>query len=360
MTPGAASRAGFSAIGPGTVRATSVCATSAKNAKIWVVTGLFAALMVFAGQQGWAGDSTEVPGHVLIIIDSPVDVDGPWIRLGDIARIEGDTAGISADLGAIELGRAALPGRTRTITLNSIKVRLRKAHVDPVKVELRAPERITVLTRSTVVTGRGIADEAKKFAEQNVSWPGAEVKVEVTRLPEDILLPVGDVSLSVNTMPTTRLPGNTTLMVTVLFDGKPYKNVPVPLDVKVVGQVVVAARTIRRYEVITEDAVRVEKRDISQFYDKAVSSVDEVIGKWAARTIQPGYPIERDCLEEAPVVTRGMRVTIVAEKGGVRVTGIGEALEDGHEGQVIRVRNLDTNRQVQGIVRDAATVEVIL
>lgn len=352
-----------------------------------LVSGLLAALLVLAAQVIWiaappevfgfpggpgpleaagapeataAAATMEAPGHVVITIDSPVDVDGPWIRLGDIARIEGDTAGISTDLGAIEIGRAALPGMTRTITLNSIKVRLRQAHVDPVRVEVRAPDRITVLTRSVIVPGRGIADEAKRFAERNVSWPGAEVKVEVTRLPEDVLLPVGEVSLSVDAMPTTRLPGNTTLMVVIMLDGKPYKKVPVPVDVKLVGQVVVAARTIKRYEVISRDAVRVETRDISQLYNGAIPSIEEVVGKCATRTIQPGSPIEQDCLEKAPVMTRGTRVTILAVKGGVRVTAIGEALEDGQEGQVIRVRNLDTNRQIQGVVRDAATVEVII
>lgn len=300
------------------------------------------------------------PNRAMVLIQSPVEVDGPWIKLGDIAKIDGQPTELISTLKDIEIGRAALPGYTRIITLDSIKVRLRQARVDLGRVEVRAPDDITILTRAITVSGRDIAEEARRFVAETAAQPGVDVKVEISRIPGDLYLPVGQPNFQVKTTSTSKFPGRTTLMVAIFLDGVQCKLVPVSVDVRFIAPVVVASRTIQRYEVINPDMVRVEKQEIHNPNSLAASTVEDVLGKVASRTIPAGSVIERDIIANPPVISRGMRVTIVATRGSVTITASGEALEDGQVGQIIRVKNLDTARQVQAIVRDSSTVEVSL
>lgn len=52
------------------------------------------------------------------------------------------------------------------------------------------------------------------------------------------------------------------------------------------------------------------------------------------------------------------QVRLVAKIGPVRVTALGEALQEGRVGQTIRVRNIDSNKIVSGRVVDRNIVEV--
>jgi flagella basal body P-ring formation protein FlgA len=51
-----------------------------------------------------------------------------------------------------------------------------------------------------------------------------------------------------------------------------------------------------------------------------------------------------------PVVERGDKVTITSIKGRLMITAAGISCEDGMLGERIRVRNIDTERIVSGVV----------
>jgi flagella basal body P-ring formation protein FlgA len=63
-------------------------------------------------------------------------------------------------------------------------------------------------------------------------------------------------------------------------------------------------------------------------------------------------------VEEPPAVRRGDVVSLVAEGSGLRVTTRGEVKEEGRPGQVVRVRNLSSEREILGRVVNGSTVRV--
>jgi flagella basal body P-ring formation protein FlgA len=69
----------------------------------------------------------------------------------------------------------------------------------------------------------------------------------------------------------------------------------------------------------------------------------------------PGEPLPHD----APLLikTRDL-VRLVVHIGAVRVSALGEAMQEGRAGQLIRVRNVDSNKTVSGRVVDRGVVEV--
>ncbi|MFP3345515.1 flagellar basal body P-ring formation chaperone FlgA, partial [Halomonas sp. SIMBA_159] len=61
-------------------------------------------------------------------------------------------------------------------------------------------------------------------------------------------------------------------------------------------------------------------------------------GNVAQRPIRSGSTFQSHCLQAPSLVERGQRVTVIGEGAGFRVSREGEGLEDGAQGETIRVR----------------------
>ena len=59
-----------------------------------------------------------------------------------------------------------------------------------------------------------------------------------------------------------------------------------------------------------------------------------------------------------PVIVSGQLVTIIAENAGVRITVSGRARSAGSVGDLIRVQNMVSNKELAARVLDASTVEI--
>lgn len=89
------------------------------------------------------------------------------------------------------------------------------------------------------------------------------------------------------------------------------------------------------------------------------SSVTEVIGKVAKRTLVPGRTIPSASLREAYTIERGKAVRIMFNVGGLTISAPGSALQDAMAGDAIRVRNTESGVTVTGTVRADGNVEVV-
>lgn len=85
---------------------------------------------------------------------------------------------------------------------------------------------------------------------------------------------------------------------------------------------------------------------------------EDIVGKVARRTLLPGQPIPVNALRDPYLVVQGRTVQIVYRDGALTITGYAVALESGSEGDVIRVRNVDSGAIVKGVVESDGTIRV--
>lgn len=76
------------------------------------------------------------------------------------------------------------------------------------------------------------------------------------------------------------------------------------------------------------------------------------------RTIDAGSPLYWNDLDARPLVLKGKTVSVLAEQGALSITMRAKAMEDGALGDIVNVRNLDSNKRIQGEVVDENTVRV--
>jgi len=123
-------------------------------------------------------------------------------------------------------------------------------------------------------------------------------------------------------------------------------------------QIIVAARSLRRGETITESDVTTKSVALDKRNGAGAADLASVIGMKVKREIHPGQVIKTDYLHEPPVIKRGEVVMLVAESQMLRVTTQGRAKEDGCQGDSIRVMNLASKREIFGLVGGPALIKV--
>lgn len=140
---------------------------------------------------------------------------------------------------------------------------------------------------------------------------------------------------------------------------KPWK-VYVPVNVIVTDTVLVAARTLPRGHLLSEDDLVAEKRDVSRLVSGYVSRKEDLVGQRLKSQLLAGRILAPKLLQADIAIRRGQSVTLIIKSGGINIQMSGKALTDGAISQRIRVENTNSGRVVEGIVRSREHVEVLL
>ncbi len=140
-------------------------------------------------------------------------------------------------------------------------------------------------------------------------------------------------------------------------DRKPWK-MYVQVNLHVFEKVAVLKNSRLRGETLRREDITYERQDISRLRDRFLTDAGDVLGYELKRTVKAGTVLNMQMLRIPKLVKRGQRVTLVASAGGIEVKMGGEALADGAQGSVIKVKNLSSSRVVEGEVVDKGTVRI--
>lgn len=308
----------------------------------------------------WAAAQDESKTQTTITIAERSEVQGRTIRLGDIARIATEDEELADKLSAIEIQTAPLPGQTLTVDPNFVRTRLRQARIDLSQIQLTVPQKIIVISRATVVSRTAIVDAAKQFLLSQPTWEGKDVVIDDPQYVDDVVVPPGQVELKAQRIGSSGSLSSSLVTVSVGVDGRTVRTLNLFLKIHVFADVVVAARTLSRRDVIAENDAQTERRDLSTLQPDVCLEAKDAIGKRLTRAAVKGQALTKSMLEIAPDVSAGSKITVMASIGQVRITLLAEAREDGWIGKTILVRNVDSNKTFRATVVDAGVAEVKL
>ena len=119
-----------------------------------------------------------------------------------------------------------------------------------------------------------------------------------------------------------------------------------------------AAKPIKKDSVIRlEDLVLVEatKRNTQSYF----SSVNDVIGRKAKRTIYRDQLIKPQHVTTLWLINADQRVMIVNMAGRIRVETVGVALENGQKNDIIKVQNVVSGEIISGVVESEKNISVL-
>lgn len=138
---------------------------------------------------------------------------------------------------------------------------------------------------------------------------------------------------------------------------KPWR-IYVPVMVSRYGKVVIATHSLRRGEKPATGDIKLANRNLDQLPFGWLSRLSQVRGHHIVRNVRQGQVITPAMLAVNNVIERGQRVTLLATTAGISVRMSGQALADAAPDERVRVKNLSSQRIVEGVARSSHVVVV--
>ncbi len=298
-------------------------------------------------------------GVVTVMGLERAEVDGDVVYLGKISRIWGEDSSLVEKLKEIGIASAPLPGKSRTLNENYIRLRLKQARVDLSQIRLEIPQQIEVTRGFVEITKEDIKKVVSNFLYANMPWEKDKANIQDIRVTDSVILPKGVITCSVEPLANTEFKGNVPLPVHFKVNDEFQKRILVTASVEVLADVVVAKRPIRRRQQITTDDIEMREKSLAGLPSNVILDREDVLGKMAKSNIDANKVLRPDLIEFPPLVKRGDVVLIVAESSGLRITALGAVEErEGRRGERIKIENLDSKKIVYARVLDSKTVQV--
>lgn len=216
-------------------------------------------------------------------------------------------------------------------------------------------EEPAALDDAVLLEVRSLAQEASSAAA--ASQPGTRVDIAVGRLdPRLRLAPCAQVQPYLP--PHVKLWGPARIGLRCA-SGPVRWNVYLPITVHVYARALVAAGPLASGSVLSAADLREAEVDLAAEPGIALARADQAVGRTLARPIAPGAALRSSHLKARQWFAAGDTVRIVAVGTGYAVSGEGQALSPGIEGQAVRVRT-DAGRVVTGQAVGERRVELAL
>ena len=122
-------------------------------------------------------------------------------------------------------------------------------------------------------------------------------------------------------------------------------------------EVAVLTRSVERNEILKSSDVITERRPKAEVGGDAAAR-NRAVGMQARRQLRVGQALRGPDLSKPDLVQRDENVTLIYESTGLYLTMRGKALENGTEGDTVNVLNLQSKRNVYGVVVGRAQVAI--
>jgi len=298
-----------------------------------------------------AGAEGSPAGDRSLILRAAVTVDDNLVRLGDLFLGAGDK-------GEIGVGHAPVPGQ-RVVFNAHLLYRIAQAHgLDwrPLSIN----DHVVVERESIVIDGEEI--------ERQILAALVDKGVDPERVAIELSNPGLRLHLAVGSNPTIAVDvtaydprtGRFSASVTAPSDDPAAQRVRVSGRLHDVTEVPILTDRVMRGEVIGADDVQWLRLRTNRLPANTVLDADGLIGQTPKRTLRPGEPVRASEVRRPIVVPKGGLVTLVLTTSGMQLTVRGRALEDGGDGDAIRVANAQSHTLVEGIVTGAGRVTIPL
>jgi flagella basal body P-ring formation protein FlgA len=185
-----------------------------------------------------------------------------------------------------------------------------------------------------------------------------ELKVFLTRPWKPVPLPAGDFFAECLQLPGNGLQSNMNFTVRVVSAGKIVGEFPIQSRVELWQDVWVSSQRLDKGTVLDRGMLNSVRVDALREYVSPLTVDQDYLGFEVSQPLQAGRPLTRRDIVEKTVVKRGQLVEAVAAEGGIKIRMRAMAMEAGPAGAVIRVKNVDSQKEFVAQVLNENQVQV--
>ncbi len=206
------------------------------------------------------------------------------------------------------------------------------------------------------------AKDASALVADALSRAGAgdEIKVSLTGMQDEDALAVAakPIHADIDGLDLDKAHNRWQAVLIIEADGKNLAPVKLSGRYDEMAQVPMLKRQLQAGDVISEDDIEWNREPVQHLRKNTITETSELIGKSPRRVISQGRAIRREEIASPAIINKGARITIYYKSRNLEIKTLGEAIDSGAKGDVIRVKNVASKSIIQGTVESSDLVRV--
>jgi flagella basal body P-ring formation protein FlgA len=187
---------------------------------------------------------------------------------------------------------------------------------------------------------------------------GAEWELSLTRPWTPVNVPDGALTAEILEPSPNRITSTCILRFELRAAQKTIGTWQAPVQAHLWRQILVAHTFLHRGQLLREaDFIR-ERRDLLTLREPLADLPAQAASYELAETVPAGSPLTARAIRLKPVLSRGQMADAIIRDGALIVSLKVEVLEEGVPGQIVRMRNPQSRRELRGKVLDEQTIAI--
>ena len=278
-----------------------------------------------------------------------VGVDG--VYLSDVVE-----ASKGAPIPAIQLDVSPRWGSVREYAADEL-IKLIQTRAQTVRVRAGSQDKVRVVRRGRALEEDEVLQTLKEEVTKSPLYADGELEMIFSREWRSLLIPDGPLELKLVSNLNYRTP-QTTLRFQLMDAGVPIGSFSAYVKMVLWKDVWVASSSINRGMLLPEAKLEQQRMDIIKNRKDLWDGNPFDSRFWFQSVVSPGGLIYARSVGMKPVVRRGGLAKAVVTNGSLTVSANVKVLEDGAPGDVVRVQNMATRKELIGEVVDENTVKI--
>lgn len=253
------------------------------------------------------------------------------------------------------IGNAPAPGQTIILNARALN---RIASLYDLKWEASSPADQIILRRTEqTIAVSAISDILHKALESR--GVTGNFTVSLNNVAPTITLP-GNIEATAEIAQMNYVPGRDVFSAVIAAPSasNPVKTLSVSGLIEKTTQVPVLKSSVTMGDIISSSDIEWIDMPQKNAVRDTVVDADHLIGKTPVRMIEANTPIRLRDVTAPQLIARGDEVLLEFNQGGLQLTAKGKAMQNGAEGEVIRVMNLSSNQSLRGEVTGSKQVRI--
>jgi len=214
-----------------------------------------------------------------------------------------------------------------------------------------------VVTAASYQSHKSIYQTARLFMRNHVTVEhGQRPDIRVGKLDSRLRLNKCNKKLRAFLPRGSRDVGKTT--VGVKCTGKKTWSLHVPVTISLYEDVLIASRQLQKGSVLTAGDIKLAKHNLADLSYGYFDNLKNGVGMKLKRRVAAGAVLTPAMLKKPRLISRGQKVTIMAQSGSMQVKMKGKALGSGAIGDRIRVMNIKSRKKLEGVITKTGEVKV--
>lgn len=222
---------------------------------------------------------------------------------------------------------------------------------------------LVLFTQNSIAKGfhslDDIKETAREFVLNRINNTDEDIQVVIGRLDQRLRLNQCSVPLEAYSPDYEVRRGGLSTVGVRCNDVKPW-SLYVPVSVKNFKKIAVLKHAVVRNTLLTEEDISFQKTNINQLTSGYFENIKDLKDKVLSQNLSKGTILTRHMVKSPMAIKRGQVVTLIAKNAVIEVRMEGKAMSKGAIGERIKVKNLKTNRIVEGVVMDKHLINVNL